>query len=357
MLRILFAVHDWGLGHATRSLRLIGALVEAGHDVVILSAGRALRLLREELDRRCEFLELRDIPKPLGRRPAWFYVKMSLALPLVFATFRRERQFVDALCRDRGIERIVSDSRFGVCSRQVPSFYVFHSLRQIIPGRPRRLERFVERRQQELLAEGSKILVPDELDNALAGDLSHNPSCAWGDRLEYIGLLSSIEREPVEEDIDYFISVSGAEPQRSIFERLILEQAHALQGRVVIALGRPDRAPTLSDDGRIAVYSYMNRRQQQEMMNRARLIVTRSGYTTLMELAELGKRALLIPTPGQSEQEYLADYHMRRGHLFRVSQPKLRLARDVTVAESYPGLPPFRRTAESVRRFLSFVVD
>lgn len=354
-LRVLFAVHDWGLGHATRCLVLIRGLLAAGHTVTIISYGRALRLLRQELAEHCEFIELRDIPKPLSRRAAAFYVKMSLSMPQVFLTFRRERREVERLCATGRFDRVISDSRFGVCHHDVPSYYLFHSLRQIIPGRPRRLERMVELSQQRLLANGQKILIPDEAVNGLAGDLCHNVDPSWNGRTEYIGILSSVERTEQQPDIDYFISVSGAEPQRTIFENMVLSQVQQLSGRVVVALGRPDADPSAEQNDRIAVYSYLNRVQQQQFMNRARLVITRSGYTTLMELAELGKPALLVPTVGQSEQEYLARHHEERGHLHYVLQHKLDLARDVEVAATYTGLPRVPPTRESVARFLSVV--
>jgi UDP-N-acetylglucosamine transferase subunit ALG13 len=356
-LNVLFATHDWGLGHATRDLVLIRGLLAEGHRVSVLSHGRALRLLRNELGSACDYIPLRDIPKPLGRRAFWFYVKMSLAMPLVFHTFRRERQLVERINETTPFDRIVSDSRFGVWSPEIPSFHIFHSLRQIIPGRPRGLEKLVECAQRRMLSGVTKVLIPDELRGGLAGDLCHDTACDWNGRLEYIGILSSVRRKEVRQDIDCFISVSGAEPQRTIFEQLVLGQLDGLRGRIVVALGRPDAAPSVRDDGRVAIHSYMNRAQQQEMMNRAALVVTRSGYTTLMELAELGKKALLIPTVGQSEQEYLARYHEGRGHLHAVRQSELDLARDVRVAAGYSGLPPMPPPEESVQRFLRAVTQ
>jgi hypothetical protein len=351
-LKVLFATHDWGLGHATRDLVLMRGLLREGHRVTVLSCGRALQLLREELGPACEYIALRDIPKPLGRRAFWFYVRMSLSLPVVFYTFRRERLLVQRLNQSTPFDRIVSDSRFGVWSPEVPTFHLFHSLRQIIPGRPRGLERLVECSQRRMLSGASGILIPDAPTNGLAGDLCHETACNWQDRLDYIGILSSVRRRPLPQDIDYFISISGAEPQRTIFERLVLQQVGRLQGRIVVALGRPDTMPSIRDDGRIAIHSYMDRAHQEEMMNRAALVVTRSGYTTLMELAELRKKALLIPTVGQSEQEYLAHYHETRGQLHGVRQSQLDLPRDVRVAASFRGLPAMAATEESVRRFL-----
>ena len=354
-MRVLFAVAAWGLGHATRDLVLIRALLAAGHEVTILSTERALQLLRSELGDRCSYLDLPDIPKPLSRQALMFYVKMSVLMPQVFWIFWREHEYARKINRIHRFDRIISDTRYGVFLRDVPSYYLVHSLRQIVPGRPRQLEKMVELVQRGLLAGARKILIPDQRENGLAGDLCHNLTCFDGSEFEYIGILSSVKRQPVEQDIDYFITVSGAEPQRTIFEKIVLQQAYDLKGRVVIALGKPDVPLSVSSDGRVDVYSYMGRRQQEEMMNRARLVVSRSGYTTMMELAELGKRALLVPTVGQSEQEYLGAYHEKLGTMHTVIQSRLSLARDVQAAASYSGIPLDHGTEESARKFLQVV--
>lgn len=354
-LRVLFAVHDWGLGHATRDLGLIRGLLGAGHHVTVLSNGRALNLLRAELGDHCGFIAMRDIPKPLSRWPAWFYVKMSLSMPMVLATFQRERALTRRLHRQHGFDRIVSDSRFGVSLPEVPSYYLFHSLRQIIPGRPYRLEQLVEYGQRRLLRRARAILVPDLEHDGLAGDLCHNPYCDWGGRLHYLGNLASVRRVPLPQDVDCFISISGAEPQRSLLERVVLRDAHRLPGRVVVALGRPERKGPVRDDGHVAVHPYLDRQRQEEMLNRAKLVVCRSGYSTLMELAELHRPALFVPTPGQSEQEYLAEYHHERGHVYAVPQCDLDLVRDVARARTRPGLPPVPPSDRSVARFLRIV--
>ena len=355
-LKCLFAVHDWGLGHATRDLPLIRALRSAGHEVTVLSTGRALTLLRRELGETCDFIEFPDMPKPLGRTAAAFYVRMSLAMPRVLWLFRRERAVTTRLCRERGFQRVISDSRLGVVSKEVPSYYIYHSLRQIMPAPLRPLDPWVERSQRRLLSDARKTLVPDQEEDGVAGDLCHNLTCDWGGRVLYLGILSSIRREDVEADIDVFISVSGAEPQRTYFERQVMSQVPRLAGRrVEIALGRPDLPYRRWRHGGATVHTYLDRSGQQALLNRARLVVSRSGYTTLMELAEVGKPALLVPTVGQSEQEYLADYHHRRGHAHAVRQSMLDLARDVPLAEQTSGLPRAHPTADSVRRFLAAI--
>jgi UDP-N-acetylglucosamine transferase subunit ALG13 len=355
--RVLFAVHDWGLGHATRCLVLIRALIARGDAVTVLMApSPGLRLLQAELGQDCEFYSFPDIPKPLGRSPPLFYIAMSASMPRVWARFKHEHRLTERLVAERGFERVVSDTRLGVWSRVVPSYCIFHSLRQIIPGRPRALEQLVEWGQRGLLKGYCKILIPDAADNGgLSGDLGHDPTLDWGrDRLVYLGPLSGIERTTAPEDIDYFFSLSGIEPQRGLLEQKVLAALPRLPGRIVVARGQPDAAGQKQAIGGAQVYGYLDRGAQTEMFNRARVVIARSGYTTLMECAELGKRALFVPTPGQSEQEYLATFHRERGHVWSNTQRRLDLGRDLEKAGIATGVPHMA-TADSVRRFLAVI--
>lgn len=357
--RTLFAVHDWGLGHATRSLVLIRALLERGDDVTVVSAeGSGLQLLRVELGSSCRFIVFHDIPKPFSRWPAMFYVRMSLATPVVLARFKQEHRFVEKLVARDHYDCIVSDSRFGMWSRAVPSYCILHSLRQIIPGRPRHLERLVEYGQRNLTRHFTRILIPDmETDGGLSGDLGHDPDLDWGqDRLAYIGPLSSITPTSADPDIDCFFSISGIEPQRSLMAQKVLDALPRLDGRIVVALGQPGKADDCRHIGNATVYGYLDRQAQSEMLTRARLVMTRSGYTTLMELAGLGKQALFVPTPGQSEQEYLARFHHDKGHVWSTTQRELDLATDIEHALERPGIPHMS-CDQTVARFLAAIED
>jgi len=355
--RILFALHDWGLGHAARSLVLIRPLIERGDRVTILMAPSAgMRLLKAELGDSCEYYPYRDIPKPFSRFPPMFYIRMSLSMPLVWARFKLEHRLTERLVRERGFDRVVSDSRFGVWSSAVPSYCILHSLRQIIPGRPRALERLVEWGQRGLTRGFAKVLIPDaEADGGLSGDLGHYPELDWGEgRLQYLGPGGGVGHMDLPEDIDYFFSVSGIEPQRSLLEKRVLAALPHLKGRIVVTLGKPEAAGEKYEQHGAEIHGYLDRRAQAEMINRARVTVTRSGYTTLMELAELGKRALFVPTPGQSEQEYLARYHHAKGHVYSTTQRRLDLEKDLPKAEATSGIPQLS-TAGSVRRFLEII--
>lgn len=354
-LKILFAVASWGLGHATRDLPLINRMLECGHDVTIVSNARALALLRQELGARCGFLAWPDLPLTLSKNAPMSYAKFTLSLPLAWRAIIAENRALERLLRGRRFDRIVSDSRFGIRSRHVASFQLTHGVRFIAPHRNPLIELTMEYIYHRCFGRVSRFVVPDFETNSLSGELSHNPRFVLAEQIAYIGILSSVRRQSVPQDVDCYVSISGPEPQRSILEDIILRQVYDVPGRVVVSLGKPDEEQRCWTRGNVTVYSYVNRCQQSDLMNRARLVVSRSGYTTMMELAELGKQALLIPTPGQTEQEYLADIHLARGSFYSVPQSRLDLPRDVATARRYPGYVPEHTTEDSIARFMQIV--
>jgi UDP-N-acetylglucosamine:LPS N-acetylglucosamine transferase len=121
-----------------------------------------------------------------------------------------------------------------------------------------------------------------------------------------------------------------------------------------VTLGRPGEAGECHEVAGAMVYDYLDRKRQAEMLNRAKLVMTRSGYTTLMELAGLGRRALFTATPGQSEQEYLARFHRERGHVWSVEQKQMDIPRDLERARAAAGIPRMDTTA-SVGNFLAAI--
>ena len=198
------------------------------------------------------------------------------------------------------------------------------------------------------------VLVPDAPgDDSLAGDLAHHVDLDWGDgRVVYLGPLTEVAPNGAACDVDCFFSISGVEPHHSMLAKRVLDALPALPGRVVVALGRPAAAREIERRGNATIYPYLDRRAQGEMLARAHVVVGRSGYTTLMELSSFGKRAFFVPTPGQSEQEYLAKLHRERGHVASHAQSSLDLARGLAEARAAAGVPRLRIDT-AVPRFLA----
>jgi UDP:flavonoid glycosyltransferase YjiC (YdhE family) len=353
--RVLFAVGSWGLGHATRDLPLIRGLVDAGHRVTILASGGSLELLRAELGASCDFIEFPGMRVPLGRSPFRFYFKYTVTLPVIWwDTIRQHVDLEHLLAGDR-FDVLVSDNRYAAWSRKLPSYLIAHGLRFIAPGRNRVLELGLERFNARAFSPYTRILVPDFEHDDLSGDLSHGLRFYPPDQVRYLGLLSSVPRLDLRPDLDAFISISGPEPQRTILERTILRQLGTVVGRGLVALGRPGM-PQRGQVNGWEIAGYLGRREQADAMNRCRLAVIRAGYSTIMELAEIGKAAVLIPTPGQTEQEYVTGYHAALGHHFSAEQATLDLAETIgSGVPERPYSPPYL-TSTSVEHFLDEVL-
>ncbi len=350
--KILVAPLSWGLGHATRDLPIIRRFLALGHEVWILSSGRSLQLLRHEVP-ECTFVELPDYPSPYTKS-RWFILKFAAIIPLMLLAIRRERREARKLIEREKFDLVISDNRFGVRHPGYPSFFISHQLRFAAPRLLWPFQLLAELFNRSHHRHFRRVIVPDVPDprNNLAGKLAHGLYWPKKERYYYAGILSSTQKMDVPQDVDLFISISGPEPQRTEFERIIMDQMETLKslGRVVIALGKPEDNQEQRPADNVEVYGFLDRQRQQEMMNRAKLIITRSGYTTVMEIAELGRKALLVPTPGQTEQEYLSQYYEKVGQFHSVSQYKLDIGRDMQRAMQYPGLAGEHDTEGNVDR-------
>lgn len=155
--------------------------------------------------------------------------------------------------------------------------------------------------------------LPDE--NNLTGVLSHKiplPKNAL-----FVGLLSRFTTDSDSSsttlhdeggEVYDIVVLSGPEPQKSILRDSLLPIIKRLGTRVFILGGEPGRVGEVMDDANIRYYNHLPSREMRQLIDGSRHIIARAGYTTIMELTSLGRSALLIPTPGQPEQEYLIEY-------------------------------------------------
>lgn len=330
-MRIVFGICSWGLGHATRSLPIIRRFIREGDEVTVVSYGRALTLLRNELGGSAHFAELSDYQPPSTLNPRRLALDTFLSTPEYLFAMKREHSFVERMLDDGKIDAIFSDNRFGFYSLKAPSYYMTHQLRLLNPVDIRGLEKGSEIFNRWFLKRSTGVIVPDFEEDGLAGRLAHGLSVIDERSLNYIGVLSDFTHRPVQEDLDVLVSVSGFEPQRSAFEELVMSQMTGLDKDSIVSLGR-DAATEVR--GRVRVQGLSTKEEQEALLNRAKVVVSRSGYSTLMDLCVLQKKALLIPTPGQTEQEYLAEYHMGRRDYHCVPESELDIPAQLDAAMS-----------------------
>jgi len=335
-VRILYAVCAWGLGHATRSLPILRRLV-ADHRVIVYSDGPALVLLRAELGDAPIFVEAPPYPNIFrGSLALGFFARA----PALVRAMRAEHRATEALVGEHGVDRVVSDSRWGVSSRRAPSVFISHHLKQLAPRRLRAAEYLTEAvTWRAVHGRYRRILVPDVADGGgLSGRLAHGLRFWDADEIRYVGPLSDVTPRPVQHDVDTLVVLGGPEPNRSRLERRMLPDLAGLAGRTVVLRGLPaGTGPDWPLRG-VEARPHARKAERDRLFSAARLIVGRSGYTTVMDATAVGARALFIPMRGHTEQEYLAARMERLGLAHGVTERRLDLVRDAAIAARLPGL-------------------
>jgi predicted glycosyltransferase len=323
-LRILVAPVNWGLGHATRCIPLIRELAGRGFDVSLGSDGLALELLRKEFPQLACF----ELPAYNIR----YHVGGSLSLKLLLQSYRvlRAMKHEENWLKQNAVhgrwQAIISDGRFGLWSREIFSVIISHQINFMMPGGFGWISPLVNGINHARLRKFHRIWIPDEPGEAnLAGLLSHT-GC-FPEKSRFIGIQSRLKK-PAEAEIrwELLVLLSGPEPQRTVLEKIIAAQLALFSpGRVLFIRGT--NAGSLSVSNRLVeIRNLATSSEISEAMESAACVLSRSGYSTVMDLVSAGRRAILIPTPGQTEQEYLAAYLSKRKMFCSVVQKKLNLA-------------------------------
>ncbi len=352
---IIYSLCSWGLGHATRSLPIIRKLIKENHNLTIISSDRSLQLLQKELGEKVTYIDIPDYPILISENTRQFIAKSMVYWPVFIKRMEDGLQQLQRILKDTSCDRIISDGRYDMYSKQIPSFFISHQMRIMNPLRFQLFERGSETFNKFFFKRFQEIIIPDFKENNLSGDLSHNLKKIDEDKLHYVGILSDFSQLDIEKDIDYFISLSGPEPQRSILEQKIISQIQELTGSIVMSLGKTEetKIPAQKD---IQTYSYLSKEKREELLNRSKLVISRSGYSTIMDLATIGTKALMIPTPGQIEQEYLAQHLKKTNTCHTNTQEKLNLKKDVKIAEKTNGFQRTGNVEKTVENVLNIVL-
>lgn len=333
--RILFAPLDWGLGHATRCMPLIDRALALGHVPVIAADGRAATLLKAQYP-DLEHVLFQGVDIRYGKNAAF---DTLLQAPAIVRGIKEEQRLTEQLVRDHQIDLVLSDNRYGVWSRTVPSIFLCHQLAPIPPRRLRFTQSWLTRIIRYWLRPFKYILVPD-LENkfkSLAGNLSH----AWLDpRIRYISPLSRLPLDAQAAGTHRLLIVlSGPEPQRTIFERRLRQQLRYFDIPSLLVQGKPGDTKEVFD-GHLRVINQLSPPVLAAAIKQAELVIARSGYSTVMDLWQLGGRALFVPTPGQTEQEYLAERLAQKEISGYQLQEQLNIARGWEERAHFDGFRP-----------------
>jgi hypothetical protein len=306
---VLICPLNWGLGHAARCIPLINELISEGHKVYFTAEDGALALLKTE------FPELPSVGLPsfkIRYSHKWMALAMLWQLPEIVRGIVNEHRLLKSVVEQYGITAVISDNRFGLWHKKVKSVYITHQM--MIKAPARWIEHLLHLLHLCIINRYNECWIPDtEGDGNLSGDLSHKYPLPRHAR--FIGWLS---RFPVKEQIALnkhyrnLCLISGPEPQRTVFEQMMIDEFTDSSEQTLIVSGKPGETNTHPSTGHIDFVSHLPSPLLQAYILDTPNIICRSGYSTICDLKALKRSALLIPTPGQTEQEYLALLHNRK---------------------------------------------
>ncbi|MDH5413858.1 MAG: glycosyltransferase [Flavobacteriaceae bacterium] len=298
--RILIAPLNWGLGHATRCIPIIEAFLDNEFEPIIASDGVALAFLQKEFpELKCYSLPSYGIE--YSKRNSQKF-KLLLNTPHVIKAFLKEKKDVERIHKQECLSGIISDNRFGVRNSGIPSIYITHQL-NVLSGNT---TFFTTCLHQKIISKFDECWIPDSIiQPKLSGDLSVIKDKNL--KIRYIGAISRLKKKPSRKKYDLMILLSGPEPQRTILEDKLLFELKEFNQKVLFVRGILTEKKKEISLKKVTVVNFMLTEELEQALNDSELVLARSGYSTILDLAKLGKKAFFIPTPGQYEQEYLAN--------------------------------------------------
>jgi len=308
---ILVAPLNWGLGHASRSLVLINKFIKLGKNVGIATDGLSLEWLQKELNHQnLDFFELPGYDVDYNSNNMnWNMIRQY---PKIQRAIKLENKITEKIVDLWAPDLIISDNRYGVYHPEVESVMLTHQLSMTYEGKLTATA--FELQIKNWTKEFNQFWIPDYPDQKLTGKMTNNSSET---PTTFIGPLSRFAEAPKEGE-GILVILSGPEPQRSLLERNLNEQLSSVGEEITFVRGTNADLPKLNTNFNLIPLASTN--QLQELINKARLVITRSGYSSIMDFDVLKKPVIMIPTPGQKEQEYLARVHKENTSMKFVSQ-------------------------------------
>jgi Glycosyltransferase family 28 C-terminal domain len=345
-LSICISPLDWGLGHATRCIPIIHALQEQGHTIYIATEGHHEVILKEAFP-DARFLPLRGYHVRYAKKRSLFFVTIFLQAPKVLWSIINEYWWLKKMQQRYKFDLIIADNRIGFYHKNVPSVFITHQLYMIMPFNW--ASALFQKLQYAWIKRFSACWVPDmQGPNNLSGKLG-NPTKQSSIPVWYMGCLSRLHQTVQNTTyntnavpIHFLGIVSGPEPQRTILENLLWDAGNQLGHPFVVVAGLPKNEQYHKATQIGTLYHHLSGPALAKQISNADYVICRGGYTSLMELIPFGKKLIIIPTPGQTEQEYLGTYWQENNWAICIPQNEFNLATVLLKAKQFNfTMPPF----------------
>jgi uncharacterized protein (TIGR00661 family) len=332
-IKVIVAPLDWGLGHATRCIPLIKQLLKADYEVIIAAEKAQMYLLKQEFP-SLRFVHLPGYKLKYGGKSVITTLKIFLQIPKILIQINRERQWLNIFLQKESFDAIISDNRYGLYSKKAISIFITHQLCIKTPF-GNTIEKKLQQLNYSFINNFSWCWVPDfEKNNSLAGELSH-PKVFPKIPVRYIGLLSRFEKKETPFIYKLLIVLSGPEPQRTSLENILLKELKSFHEKTILIRGLPGEKKLIAAAANIEIHNHLPASGLNEKICQSELVICRSGYSTIMDLLRLGKKCIVIPTPGQTEQEYLADYLFEKKIALKINQKDFSLSQAIETGQQF----------------------
>jgi uncharacterized protein (TIGR00661 family) len=339
--KILICPLNWGLGHATRCVPVINSFLKEGAEVVLASDGVALEFLKKEFPLLTAFqLPAYNVQYPQNGSMT---IAMLLQSPKIFSAIKKEHKAIEKIIQKNNIDIVVSDNRYGCYSKKLKSVFITHQLFIQTPVTLSFLKPLINYINNHYIKKYNIVWVPDiASENNLSGKLSHQSNTF--SKATFIGTLSrfSSDSKPQVQNHKYKLMVllSGPEPQRTLLEKELLAPCKKINEPILFVRGKLNEEQSLDSNelNHITFKSFLSGNELKQSILDSEIIVCRSGYSTIMDLAALNKKAILIPTTGQTEQVYLAQYFFERKIFNTMSQDKIDLSVALHEQNNFKGI-------------------
>jgi uncharacterized protein (TIGR00661 family) len=347
---VLFSPLDWGLGHTTRSIPILEALILLKcHVFLACEEGSACEKILKERFPQLHFLPLKGYQISYAKNTQWFAIKLFLQIPKIIAAIQHEKKMVKRWTEQYNFDTIISDNRYGFLHKKVHSVFITHQLQIAAPFSF--LEKLIQKINYRYINSFSECWVPDFAGaNNIAGQLSH-PQKLPATPVEYIGPLCRLKKITKERKYDFLILLSGPEPQRTVLENKFIAIKNKFSEKIMLVRGLPGGTPGLHCDANFTIKNYCDAEELSVLMAQSEFVICRSGYSTIMEILYLQKKSILIPTPGQTEQEYLAKKLMDQSWAYSFSQSSADYYNQIQTAKGFTFYLP-QIEESSLKNFL-----
>lgn len=330
--KIFIAPLDWGLGHATRCIPLINELLKNNAEVILGGSGISGRVLQKEFPQ----LPYHEIPgyEVTYSSNSSMAVSMLRQAPGILKSIQKEKNWLDDFLKNQPVDIVISDHRYGLHHPEVHCIFIAHQL-FISSGNNELLEPVLWKVNRSYIEKFDECWIPDiPGENNASGKLSHKMEIPFKHR--FIGLLSRLQPiTNVEKKYTATCILSGLEPLRTEFENLIIQQIEELHQGSYLLIRGTEKKLQITPPPHLEVIDMANAETLQNLLPASEIVISRSGYSSIMDYLNTQTKAFLIPTPGQTEQEYLAKYHLEAGNFYSVKQKDLDLHSQLSLAHTY----------------------